>query len=59
MIKKNNVSRGLEAQRSKASLKMGGGGQEWPAGQEHKENTQVVVTQGGNLASSHQVWRPA
>lgn len=45
MIKKNNVSRSLEAQRSKAGLKTGGGGQEWPAGQEHKESIQVLVTQ--------------
>lgn len=45
MIKKNNVSHGLEEQRTKASMKMGAARQERPAGQEHKENTQVVVTQ--------------
>lgn len=45
MIKKTNVSHGLETQRSEAGLKMGGGGREWPAGQENKAITQAVVTQ--------------
>lgn len=63
MIKKNNVSHGLETQRREASLKMGGW---WQAGVASRTRTQSKYTgrgdsdfQGGKLASSHKVWRPA
>ena len=65
MIKKNNVSHGLETQRREASLKMGRGGG-WQAGVASRTRTQSEHTghgdsdfQGGKLASSHRVWRPA